>query len=179
MLDNASFGAEQFGDNGPWVDGQTLLDNVIEPAGTGYVFGPRQDWLTDIEFDNEVMWLGIRDRTGDIMGGNVANSAGNLVSYSAQGTILCASDDDSDGVYQVANGVSTCGDRTSGATGSPSSEFFVGDGRLDGGDAFHSEVSNGGLQFHPTRDSIVFSACLLYTSPSPRDRTRSRMPSSA
>ena len=25
----------------------------------------------------------------------------------------------------------------------------------------------------------VFKACLLYTSPSPRDRTRSRMPSSA
>ena len=25
----------------------------------------------------------------------------------------------------------------------------------------------------------VFSVCLLYTSPSPRDRTRSRMPSSA
>ena len=28
-------------------------------------------------------------------------------------------------------------------------------------------------------DTINFSACLLYTSPSPRDRTRSRMPSSA
>ena len=27
--------------------------------------------------------------------------------------------------------------------------------------------------------SVVFSICLLYTSPSPRDRTRSRMPSSA
>ena len=26
---------------------------------------------------------------------------------------------------------------------------------------------------------IVFQVCLLYTSPSPRDRTRSRMPSSA
>ena len=26
---------------------------------------------------------------------------------------------------------------------------------------------------------IVFDTCLLYTSPSPRDRTRSRMPSSA
>ena len=26
---------------------------------------------------------------------------------------------------------------------------------------------------------ISFSVCLLYTSPSPRDRTRSRMPSSA
>ena len=28
-----------------------------------------------------------------------------------------------------------------------------------------------------TRDAVA--ACLLYTSPSPRDRTRSRMPSSA
>ena len=28
-------------------------------------------------------------------------------------------------------------------------------------------------------DGISDSACLLYTSPSPRDRTRSRMPSSA
>jgi len=28
-------------------------------------------------------------------------------------------------------------------------------------------------------NSIPFSVCLLYTSPSPRDRTRSRMPSSA
>ena len=26
---------------------------------------------------------------------------------------------------------------------------------------------------------ILYGACLLYTSPSPRDRTRSRMPSSA
>ena len=26
---------------------------------------------------------------------------------------------------------------------------------------------------------IIFTTCLLYTSPSPRDRTRSRMPSSA
>ena len=29
------------------------------------------------------------------------------------------------------------------------------------------------------RDRAVGSTCLLYTSPSPRDRTRSRMPSSA
>ena len=27
--------------------------------------------------------------------------------------------------------------------------------------------------------SVMFYSCLLYTSPSPRDRTRSRMPSSA
>ena len=31
----------------------------------------------------------------------------------------------------------------------------------------------------PVVESIVISGCLLYTSPSPRDRTRSRMPSSA
>ena len=34
----------------------------------------------------------------------------------------------------------------------------------------------------PSRDrdvAMVFQSCLLYTSPSPRDRTRSRMPSSA
>ena len=30
-----------------------------------------------------------------------------------------------------------------------------------------------------TKDSGLSGACLLYTSPSPRDRTRSRMPSSA
>ena len=30
-----------------------------------------------------------------------------------------------------------------------------------------------------TQKSIQFKHCLLYTSPSPRDRTRSRMPSSA
>ena len=28
-------------------------------------------------------------------------------------------------------------------------------------------------------DVTLYGACLLYTSPSPRDRTRSRMPSSA
>ena len=32
------------------------------------------------------------------------------------------------------------------------------------------------MQYHPHGDASI---CLLYTSPSPRDRTRSRMPSSA
>ena len=159
VLDNQGFGREvSSGNNRAWVSGQFLLDNVIEPRGEGYVFGQRQDWLTDIEFDNEVMWLGLRDRTGDIMGGNIPNSSGALISYSAEGTILCASDDNADGVYEVANGTNTCGNRTSPAVGAPSQEFFVGDGRLQGQPAFHAEISSGGLQFHPTRDSLVFSA---------------------
>ena len=33
--------------------------------------------------------------------------------------------------------------------------------------------------YDPTQDYLDMYACLLYTSPSPRDRTRSRMPSSA
>ena len=31
----------------------------------------------------------------------------------------------------------------------------------------------------PRRSDVTFGGCLLYTSPSPRDRTRSRLPSSA
>ena len=30
-----------------------------------------------------------------------------------------------------------------------------------------------------TKDELEFKSCLLYTSPSPRDRQKSRMPSSA
>ena len=33
--------------------------------------------------------------------------------------------------------------------------------------------------FHLNKSPYVLKTCLLYTSPSPRDRTRSRMPSSA
>ena len=35
----------------------------------------------------------------------------------------------------------------------------------------------GDLPYNP--EPAYFETCLLYTSPSPRDRTRSRMPSSA
>ena len=35
------------------------------------------------------------------------------------------------------------------------------------------------VKYHVASDGTVVYDCLLYTSPSPRDRTRSRMPSSA
>ena len=42
------------------------------------------------------------------------------------------------------------------------------------------EASQDGLTYRFTfRSGLRYSTCLLYTSPSPRDRTRSRMPSSA
>src|SRR5664280_3247281 len=47
----------------------------------------------------------------------------------------------------------------------------------------HRLVKRHGLFLNPARvaenGNTVFKHCLLYTSPSPRDRTRSRMPSSA
>ena len=64
----------------------------------------------------------------------------------------------------------------------------------DEGDSEQNSISNTGLfytldEFDPTNgkpylfaggeDEIIFSACLLYTSPSPRDQRGSRMPSSA
>ena len=46
------------------------------------------------------------------------------------------------------------------------------------GDASADEVSNENLDVYCDIFYQMYS-CLLYTSPSPRDRTRSRMPSSA
>jgi len=43
----------------------------------------------------------------------------------------------------------------------------------------HRECSQLAAQQLASADSIASNICLLYTSPSPRDRTRSRMPSSA
>ena len=52
----------------------------------------------------------------------------------------------------------------------------VGSGRTeDTLQALSSEISNMEILPVDARDDV----CLLYTSPSPRDRTRSRMPSSA
>ena len=45
-------------------------------------------------------------------------------------------------------------------------------GRCEGHDCVDTKVEN-------PDSHIIYQACHLYTSPSPRDRTRSRMPSSA
>ena len=45
--------------------------------------------------------------------------------------------------------------------------------------AFVPNKKTGGIIIGSKIAPIFFNTCLLYTSPSPRDRTRSRMPSSA
>ena len=44
--------------------------------------------------------------------------------------------------------------------------------------SFHKEEIQRMLEY-AENEANINGACLLYTSPSPRDRTRSRMPSSA
>ena len=46
-------------------------------------------------------------------------------------------------------------------------------------DDFINLVKKHGIDFEEKKHHQLFCICLLYTSPSPRDRTRSRMPSSA
>ena len=43
----------------------------------------------------------------------------------------------------------------------------------------NAEIIFGHLVDDSLGDAVEVTVCLLYTSPSPRDRTRSRMPSSA
>ena len=47
------------------------------------------------------------------------------------------------------------------------------------GGAFMPSVSSDGKILYSLYENGRYNICLLYTSPSPRDRTRSRMPSSA
>ena len=44
---------------------------------------------------------------------------------------------------------------------------------------WHHNVILGNTALYGATAGELYAACLLYTSPSPRDRTRSRMPSSA
>ena len=48
-----------------------------------------------------------------------------------------------------------------------------------GGDAYVDHPSFGTAIISRLLEAEGYKICLLYTSPSPRDRTRSRMPSSA
>ena len=56
---------------------------------------------------------------------------------------------------------------------------FAGSHALSGDLVIFSDMSNPAPRAVMEGMIDRFGACLLYTSPSPRDRTRSRMPSSA
>ena len=51
--------------------------------------------------------------------------------------------------------------------------------KVKAGEWFDVTIEIGKDALHPSMDTHFIRYCLLYTYPSPRDRTRSRMPSSA
>ena len=69
------------------------------------------------------------------------------------------------------------------------SKIYVDEIRHSGGAVAAMQLDSGGVVAEPNKEyfhvdltanqSALGDDCLLYTSPSPRDRTRSRMPSSA
>ena len=58
-------------------------------------------------------------------------------------------------------------------------QINVKDGIITSVDPLQYPMSNGTDQYINKQAIPLLNGCLLYTSPSPRDRTRSRMPSSA
>ena len=66
-------------------------------------------------------------------------------------------------------------------TGAPDSkpEITLPDGPAPAELVITDLVEGDGAEAGPNATVTVHYVCLLYTSPSPRDRTRSRMPSSA
>ena len=59
------------------------------------------------------------------------------------------------------------------------SKLLIGFTPIDGYTPFISEYLKGAETLETRKAELLNNTCLLYTSPSPRDRTRSRMPSSA
>ena len=58
----------------------------------------------------------------------------------------------------------------------PKQESFV---KLANDEGFTTEITRKDIISLQSKHGITKPACLLYTSPSPRDRQKSRMPSSA
>jgi len=60
-----------------------------------------------------------------------------------------------------------------------STRIFLDEGRAETRDLLEAQDDLLSAQNALTSALVDYRVCLLYTSPSPRDRTRSRMPSSA
>ena len=59
------------------------------------------------------------------------------------------------------------------------SKIFIVDNFYKNPDEVYDFLFNREVPLWKIEEKPSFNTCLLYTSPSPRDRTRSRMPSSA
>ena len=95
---------------------------------------------------------------------------------------VLANDGDPDGDSLTINTTPVTAPTSGMLTISPNGEVtYIPDSAFVGEVNFEYEVCDGGMpqSCDTVMATIQVLACLLYTSPSPRDRTRSRMPSSA
>ena len=91
---------------------------------------------------------------------------------------------DGHGISSSGYAISACIVESNGLTGSMSAAIDLGAGSSLSGCVVRDNVSAttatcAGAYLGADGISVTSCLCLLYTSPSPRDRTRSRMPSSA
>ena len=79
-------------------------------------------------------------------------------------------DQDEDGEDDISYGGSDCFDTDSST---------LGDDDGDGSFVCVDDCNDGDASIYSGASEVWYDGCLLYTSPSPRDRQKSRMPSSA
>ena len=143
------------------------VDNIKNEAGTG---SPGFPYGANI--------------TGIVTATSFSGSAANLTNVSGNsitsGTIAAARVAT---LNQNTTGSAGSAAVASGLTGSPNISVgtITASGSVSiGGTLTYEDVTNiDSVGIITARNGVDFKGCLLYTSPSPRDRTRSRMPSSA
>ena len=120
-------------------------------------------------------YTGIRVRGSDATRINVSINGIPYNDAESQGTFWVNLPDfgSSVGTLQLQRGVGTS---TNGAGAFGASINLTTD-RMS--DTAYVQLSNSFGSFATRKHTVMFSACLLYTSPSPRDGLLSRMPSSA
>ena len=110
-------------------------------------------------------------KTGDLLWNHQMNVFHTTITFNRVGWTNPVGDTETGNIYiHGIQGLFICFDKDGNTVWSRSlTEEY---GRISGyGGRVHTPIIAGNL--------VVISYCLLYTSPSPRDRTRSRMPSSA
>jgi hypothetical protein len=145
----------------PWVNVFSVISTTFSPPPNGEFVYP-QPWLTDIEFDNDDMLIGLRDRYGDQMGyRKLSTTPPNATLYTgdAAGDVLRAC---WNGAAWILESNATCGSiTTAGAntgqgpgTGAADpvgyGEYFFGENYPN-----HDETSLAGLAQVPGRAEFV------------------------
>ena len=155
---------------GPTRPGYTVVNAVSTANGNGFGYSVLDTTLIDVLPSNTVTAL-----TSDWWGVHIATEEGPMMHWNGSNSEMEQGAPSSAFADWPVRQMSSDGQALLGL-----SNFGVD--RIDPSSALHPSirlVTYANLESTVITQSGVFVVCLLYTSPSPRDRTRSRMPSSA